>query len=157
MKTLGRVIKDYLSNKAIAGGYSWNPGRIASIVEKMVLSLMPVPVITYLVTKSLMISLTSIPVPAIPIVLTVVWASYSVNSVKENVEWELPFFMVLLDIVHDIGGDITHAFEISGRVGLKWINREWLLIKRYSLTTNSLTKAMQLRQGLIRALSSRDL
>ncbi len=145
MKTLGRAIKDYLSDKAVAGGYSWDPGRIASVVEKVVFSLLPVPVIIYLVTKSLIVSLILIPMPVIPIVLTIVWASYSVDSVKENVEWELPFFMVLLDIVHDVGGDITHAFEISGRVGLKWINREWFLIRRYSLTTNSLIKAMQLR------------
>ncbi|WP_243675161.1 type II secretion system F family protein [Vulcanisaeta distributa] len=70
------------------------------------------------------------------------------DTVKENIEWELPFFVVLLDIIHDVGGDITHAFEISARVGLRWIGREWSLIKRYSLTTNSLTRAMQLRARL---------
>ena len=148
MKPLGQVLRDYLSRKALIGGYSWDVDKISSIVEVLTYSLIPVPLITYLITKSLILSLILAPIPALPVLLTVIWAIYSVDSVKENVEWELPFFIVLLDIIHDVGGDITHAFEVSSKVGLKWIGREWSLIKRYSLTTNSITRAMQLRARL---------
>ncbi|WP_245522590.1 type II secretion system F family protein [Vulcanisaeta distributa] len=145
---LRQVMMDYLSKKALAGGYSWNIDKISSLVEVLTYSLMPIPLITFLLTKSLFPSLILIPIPALPILLTLIWAAYSVDAVKENIEWELPFFVVLLDIIHDVGGDITHAFEVSGRIGLKWISREWSLIRRYSLTTNSITKAMQLRARL---------
>ena len=148
MKSLGQVLRDYLSRKALIGGYSWDVDKISSIVEVLTYSLIPVPLITYLITKSLILSLILAPIPALPVLLTAVWAIYSVDSVKENVEWELPFFIVLLDIIHDVGGDITHAFELGSKVGLKWIGREWSLIKRYSLTTNSITRAMQLRARL---------
>ncbi|GAB6943643.1 type II secretion system F family protein [Vulcanisaeta sp. JCM 14467] len=145
MKTLGRVLRDYLGREALIGGYSWDVYKISSIVEVLTYSLIPIPLIVYLITKSLILSLALTPMPALPVLLMVIWAIYSVDSVKENVEWELPFFVVLLDIIHDVGGDITHAFEVSGKVGLKWMSREWSLIKRYSLTTNSITRAMQLR------------
>ncbi len=148
MRTLRQAIMDYLSRKALAGGYSWNVNKISSLVETLTYSLIPIPLITYLITKSLFLSLISIPILTLPASLTLIWAAYSVDAVKENIEWELPFFVVLLDIIHDVGGDITHAFEVSGRIGLRWISREWSLIKRYSLTTNSITKAMQLRARL---------
>ncbi len=95
---------DYLSKKALAGGYSWNIDKISSLVEVLTYSLMPIPLITYLLTKSLFPSLILIPIPALPILLTLIWAAYSVDAVKENIEWELPFFVVLLDIIHDVGG-----------------------------------------------------
>ncbi|WP_243666856.1 type II secretion system F family protein [Vulcanisaeta sp. JCM 16159] len=148
MRTLGQVLRDYLSKKALVGGYSWNVDKASSLIEILTYSLIPIPLITYLLTKSLFLPLILMPIPLLPTLLTLTWAIYSVDTVKENIEWELPFFVVLLDIIHDVGGDITHAFEISTRVGLRWIGREWSLIKRYSLTTNSLTRAMQLRARL---------
>ncbi|GAB6947408.1 hypothetical protein JCM16161A_15380 [Vulcanisaeta sp. JCM 16161] len=148
MRTLRQAVMDYLSRKALVGGYSWNISKISSFIEILTYSLIPAPLIMYLITRSLLLSLILTPIPALPILLTLTWASYSVDAVKENIEWELPFFIVLLDIIHDVGGDITHAFEISGRVGLRWFGREWSLIRRYSLTTNSITRAMQLRARL---------
>ncbi|WP_243678293.1 type II secretion system F family protein [Vulcanisaeta distributa] len=149
MKTLRHAVLDYLRRKALAGGYSWNINKISLLIEALTYLLMPAPpLITYLITKSLFLSLILVLIPALPILLTLIWAMYAVDAVRENVEWELPFFIVLLDIVHDVGGDITHAFELSGKVGLKWIGREWSLIKRYALTTNSITRAMQLRARL---------
>ncbi|MGC8607316.1 MAG: type II secretion protein F [Vulcanisaeta sp.] len=145
MRTLRQVIKNYLDRMALVGGYSWNTNELSSIAEKTTYLLIPTPLIIYMVTKSLFLSLILIPIPALPIVLMLIWATYSVDAVKDGVEWELPFFVVLLDIIHDIGGNITHAFEISNKVGLKWIGREWSLIKVFSLTTNSVTNAMQLR------------
>ncbi len=141
-------MRDYLGRKALAGGYSWDVDRASLALEAITYSLLPIPPITYIITKSLPLSLMLMPIPALPILLVMTWATYSVDSVKENVEWELPFFVILLDIVHDVGGDITHAFEISGKVGLKWISREWSLIKRYSLTTNSITRAIHARARL---------
>ena len=148
MKSLRQVLRDYLVRRAFVGGYSWDVDKYSLILEVITYSLIPVPVITYLITKSLPLSLMLAPTPALPILLVVIWSTYSVDSVKEGVEWELPFFVVLLDIVHDVGGDITHAFELSGKVGLRWIGREWSIIRRYSLTTNSITKAMQVRARL---------
>ncbi len=145
MKSLKWFLRDYLDRKALAGGYSWNTRKIASYVELTTYMLTLLPIITYIITKSPVLSLIMVAAPLMPMLTTMVWAAYSVDSVRDNVDWELPFFIVLLDLIHDIGGDITHAFEISARVGLRWMGREWTIVNRYAMTTNSITKALQLR------------
>ncbi len=145
MGPLGHVLRKYLNGKALAGGYSWNVDAISTYVEGVTYALLIVPAIAYVITKSLLTAMLLAPIPALPVLLTMAWAQYSVDSVRNNIEWELPFFAILLDIVHDVGGNVTHAFEVSGKVGLRWISREWSIINRYALTTNSITRAMQLR------------
>jgi flagellar protein FlaJ len=145
VKTLRQLLREYLNNKAVAGGYSWDTNAISKYVEGITYALLVMPAVAYVLTRSLLLAAILAVASALPISLTIIWAEYSVDTVRSNVEWELPFFTVLLDVVHDVGGNITHAFEISGKVGLRWISREWSIINRYALTTNSITKAMQLR------------
>lgn len=145
MKTLRQFLREYLDRQAIRGGYSWNTESIAKVMEIMTFALMLASMLVFFVTHNLMVSLPLLLLPALPTAVTMVWAKYSVDQVKTNVEWELPFFMVILDIVNEVGGDITHAFEMSGKVGLRWISREWSIIKSLSMVAGTLDKAMVLR------------
>ncbi|MFB6470857.1 MAG: type II secretion system F family protein [Vulcanisaeta sp. AZ3] len=145
MKSLSEALSNYLSKRAIAGGYLWNIEKLSLYVEVLTYILIAMPIIMYILTRSLILTLILASIPIIPTLLIMAWAAYSVDSVRSYVEWELPFFLVLLDVVHDIGGNIVQAFEVSDRIGLKWIGREWSIISRYASTTGSITKAMQLR------------
>ncbi|WP_069808282.1 hypothetical protein [Vulcanisaeta thermophila] len=145
MKTLSQFLENYLERQATRGGYVWNTHSIARSMEIITISLMSLPIATFLLTHDLTLALALSVVPIIPTLVTVLWANYSVDQVRTNVDWELPFFAMILDIVNEVGGDITHAFEVSGKVGLRWISREWGIIKSLSMVMGTLDKAIMAR------------
>lgn len=142
---INHVIRRYLEHAAHVSGYSWRINKIMKFWAMVTLSLVPIPPILYLMSLPMHIIAASsllIPLPTITLVL---WARYSVDEVRNGVSWELPFFAVLLHMVHEVGGDITHAFSMSRDVGLRWISREWSIIRRYESITGSIIKALQMR------------
>jgi len=96
--------------------------------------ILPLPLLIMIITS-----------PVLPIIITLLIAKYLVLDVKKGIEYEYPFFTILLSAVHECGGDIIDAFEYAKHLGLKWFNREWNIIKRYSISTNSIIKALELR------------
>ncbi|MDT7863758.1 MAG: type II secretion protein F, partial [Vulcanisaeta sp.] len=86
MKTLGQLLREYLDNRAVAGGYSWDTNAISKYVEEVTYALLVMPAVAYVLTKSLLLTAILAVAPALPILLTIIWAEYSVDTVRSNVE-----------------------------------------------------------------------
>jgi len=56
VKTLGQLLREYLNNKAVAGGYSWDTNAISKYVEGITYALLVMPAVAYVLTRSLLLA-----------------------------------------------------------------------------------------------------